>query len=125
MTNKTKRTIIIINTIIICAMLGGGAILKIAGIEKIRNDFTKIGVGEYIQTLGVLELVLLALLLFPKTMRIGFFLLCGYFGGAIATHLSHHDMFLQPAVPLFFVCLHVFLRDKYLFKPSSGQFITY
>jgi hypothetical protein len=125
MTNKPKRTLIIINTIIICAMVGGGAILKIAGLEKIKNDFTKIGVGEYTQALGVLELVLLLLLLYPKTMRIGFFLICGYFGGAIATHLSHHDMFLQPAVPLFFICMNVFLRDKYFFKPSSEQFITY
>jgi hypothetical protein len=83
-----------------------------------------LGVGEYTQMLGISELILLGLLLYPKTMRIGFFLLCGYFGGAMATHLSHHDMFLAPAVPLFFICLNVFLRDKYLLKPSSNQFIT-
>ena len=124
MTNKTKRIIIIINTVIICAMVGGGAILKIIKMEKITNDFTRLGVGEYTQMLGISELILLGLLLYPKTMRIGFFLLCGYFGGAMATHLSHHDMFLEPAIPLFFICLNVFLRDKYLLKPSSNQFIT-
>ena len=124
MTNKTKRIIIIINTVIISAMVGGGAVLKIIKMEKITNDFTRLGVGEYTQMLGISELILLGLLLYPKTMRIGFFLLCGYFGGAMATHLSHHDMFLEPAIPLFFICLNVFLRDKYLLKPSSNQFIT-
>jgi hypothetical protein len=106
-------------------MLGGGAIAKILKIEKIKDDFTRLGVGEYTQMLGVAELILLFLLLYPKTMRVGFFLICCYFGGAMATHLSHQDMFLQPAVPLFFIWLHVFLRDKYLFKPPTDRFIAY
>jgi hypothetical protein len=124
MTIKIKRTIILVNTFVICAMVGGGAILKILNVEKIANDFTRLGVGAYTQMLGVTELIILGLLFYPRTMRIGFFLSCGYFGGAMATHLSHHDMFLLPAIPLFFICLNVFLRDKYFFKTSSDQFIT-
>jgi hypothetical protein len=104
-------------------MVGGGAIAKVLKVEKITNDFTRLGVGAYTQMLGVTELMILGLLLYPRTMRIGFFLSCGYFGGAMATHLSHQDMFLLPAVPLFFICLNVFLRDKLLFKTSSDQFI--
>jgi hypothetical protein len=125
MTNKTKRTIIIINSSIVSLMIGGGAVTKIIKIEKITDDFTKLGVNAYTQMLGVLEIILLALLFYPRTMRIGFFLLCCYFGGAIATQLSHNGMFLLPAVPLFFIWLNVFLRDKYLFKPSSNQFMNF
>ena len=125
MSIKTRRIIIIINTVIICLMMGGGAIAKIVRVEKVQDDFIKLGVGEYTQLLGITEIILLALLLYPKTMRVGFFLICSYFGGAMATHLSHHDMFLVPAIPLFFIWLNAFLRDKYFFKPSSNRFIYY
>ena len=121
---EIKRIIIIVNTVVVSAMVGGGAILKILKMEKITNDFSRLGVGEYTRLLGVSELIILGLLLYPKTMRIGYFLSCAYFGGAMATHLSHHDMLLLPAIPLFFICLNVFLRDQYLFKPSSDHFIT-
>ena len=121
MTNKAKRVIIIINSIIISLMVGDGAIAKIIKVEKVLDDFTKLGVNAYIQILGVVEIFFLILLFYPKTMKIGFYLLCCYFGGAIATQLSHHGMFLLPAVPLFFIWLNVFLRDKYFFKSPSGQ----
>ena len=104
-------------------MVGGGAVAKIIKADKITDDFTKLGVNAYTQILGVLEIILLILLFYPRTMRIGFFLLCSYFGGAIATQLSHNGMFLLPAVPLFFIWLNVFLRDKYFFKPASNQFV--
>ena len=123
MTNKTRRIIVVANSIIVSVMVGGGAIAKIIKAEKITDDFTKLGVDAYTRMLGTLEIILLILLFYPKTMRIGFFLLCAYFGGAIATQLSHHGMFLLPAIPLFFIWLNVFLRDKYLFKPASNQFV--
>jgi hypothetical protein len=125
MTNKTKRVIVIINSAIVSLMVGGGAIAKIIKAEKITDDFTKLGVNAYTQMLGVLEITLLILLFYPRTMRIGFFLLCSYFGGAIATQLSHNGMFLLPVVPLFFIWLNVFLRDRYLFKPASKQFVQF
>lgn len=125
MTNKTKRAIIIINSVIVGLMIGGGAIAKIVKAEKITDDFAKLGVSAYTQVFGVLEIIFLILLFYPKTMRIGFILLCSYFGGAIATQLSHNGMFLLPVIPLFFIWLNVFLRDKYFFKSASNQFVKF
>ncbi|HEX4849661.1 MAG TPA: hypothetical protein VFV08_02590, partial [Puia sp.] len=64
--------------------------------------------------------ILLALLLYRNTMKIGFILMCGYFGGAMATHLSHNDGIIQPLVPLLLICLSVFLRDKTVFYSTAG-----
>ena len=125
MTNKTRKTITIINTSIVTLMLGGGAIAKIIKVEKVVEDFTKLGVGDYVQILGITELILLALLLNSKTMRYGYLLLCGYFGGAIATHISHGDNPLMPIVPLIFVTLSVVLRDRKFFSAKTNQFINY
>jgi hypothetical protein len=124
MNAKTKKTITIINTIIVCLMLVIGAGLKIFRVPAIVEDFNTLGVGRYTQFLGLLELIFLGLLLIPKTMKLGFLLFCGYLGGAIATHLSHNDPFFQPVIPLFFICLNVFLRDKTAFYASSGQFMN-
>jgi len=124
MNAKTKKIIIIINTIIICLMMVIGAGLKIFRAPAVVDDFNTLGVGRYTQFLGLVELIFLVLLLIPKTMKLGFLLLCGYLGGAIATHLSHGDSFYQPIIPLLFICLHVFLRDKTVIRPVSGQFIN-
>jgi hypothetical protein len=106
-------------------MVGGGAVAKIIKVPKVVSDFTKLGVGNYTQILGFAEIILLALLLYPKTMRFGYFLICGYFGGAIATHLSHADNPFSPIVPLLVVSLSVMLRDRKFITPTSDQFINY
>jgi len=102
-------------------MLAGGAIAKILKVSYIQNDFEKLGVGAYTQLLGFCELIFLALLLYPRTMNWGFFLFCSYLGGAMATHLSHGEAFLQPMAPLVLIYLNVFLRDKTIFYPRSSQ----
>ncbi len=39
--------------------------------------------------LGVLELVIVVLFLIPRTSTVGFVLMVGYMGGALATNLTH------------------------------------
>jgi hypothetical protein len=102
-------------------VVAGGAMAKILRIPAIQSDFDKLGVGAYTQVLGFFELFFLALLIYPKTMKWGFFLFCSYLGGAMATHLSHGEAFLQPAAPLLLIYLNVFLRDKTIFYPSSNH----
>src|SRR5215467_1715186 len=100
MSSRSKKIFTVIITTIAALMMVIGAFLKILKQRAIVADFSRLGVGQYTQLLGVFELIFLALLLYRKTMKIGFLLLCGYFGGAMATHLSHNDMILQPVVPL-------------------------
>jgi hypothetical protein len=125
MTNKVRKAATIVVDIIVLLMVGGGAVAKIIKVPKIVSDFTKLGVGDYTQMLGFTELILLGLLLYPKTMRFGYFLMCGYFGGAIATHLSHADNPFLPVPPLLFATISVILRDRKFFTPTSGEFINY
>jgi len=117
-TKKNWGTIVI--SIVVSLMIAIGGILKIIKVRKIQVDFTRLGVAQYTQILGIFELICLGLLLYRKTMKVGFLLLCGYLGGAMATHLSHNDMFLQPAFLLACICLSVFLRDKTVFLPTSN-----
>ena len=124
MTYKTRKRIAIISTAIVCLMVGGSAVVKLLKIQKVVGGFIKIGVGGYLQMLGVSELVFLGLLLYPKTMRFGYFLLCGYFGGAIATQLSHGGNPFPPAAPLVFITLSVALRDRTFFAAASNQFVN-
>ena len=121
----TKQNwVTVVMSIVVSLMIAIGAVLKIIKLRKILLDFSKLGVVQYTQILGIFELICLALLLYKKTMKVGFLLLCSYFGGAIATHLSHNEMFLQPAFLLACVTVSVFLRDKTVFysppNPTAG-----
>ena len=117
MSTRTKSIITTVSTVVVTVVLAGGAIAKILKVPYIQNDFDKLGVGAYTQLLGFTELIFLALLLYPRTMKWGFFLFCSYLGGAMATHLSHGEPFLQPVAPLLLIYLNVFLRDKSIFYP--------
>ena len=50
------------------------------------------------RTLGVVELLSAVLFVIPRTGLLGLLLLSSYLGGAIATHLQHHQDVLFPAV---------------------------
>ena len=124
MSTRTKTIITTISTVVVTVVLAGGAIAKIVKLPNIQNDFEKLGVGAYTQLLGFSELIFLALLLYPRTMNWGFFLFCSYLGGAMATHLSHGEAFLQPMAPLLLIYLNVFLRDKTIFYRHSYHIKT-
>jgi hypothetical protein len=122
--NKTKRMLTIILTIVLSLMITAGAIAKIIKEQSVIASFSKLGVAEYTQTLGVIELVFLALFLYPGTMKIGFLLVCSYLGGAIATHLSHGTIDLKPAILLTLIWISVYLRDKSVFRSTSRRFVN-
>ncbi|SRR5260221_1402179 len=124
MNTKTKRYIAISLTTIVSLIMTAGAFAKVLKVQAVVDSFTKIGVGEYTQILGLFELVFIALYLIPRTMKIGFLLLCSYLGGAIATHLSHHEDFFQPVIPLALIWVTAFLRDGSLFYSKQGKFVN-
>ena len=49
----------------------------------------KVGMKGLEHPLGVLELIIVALFLFPRTSTVGFVLMIGYMGGVLATILTH------------------------------------
>jgi hypothetical protein len=93
-----KRTRTIIGWI--CAGLVGALTLMSAVIDIMpMTDPTSVqmaqdlGILDIAVILGVAKLVLLALYLIPRTSTVGFVLLIGYFGGALATNITHHMAF--------------------------------
>ncbi len=114
MSTKTKRIISIALMIIPSLMLIMSAVMKLIGAEPIVTGLTKAGLGSYISFLGVIELLSVALFLFPKTYKIGFLLICSYLGGALSIELAT----AQPpsaAIFLTIVWIAVFLKDKLMF----------
>jgi hypothetical protein len=96
----------------ILATVGSG-LAKISGAAPVVETLTKLGVGSVIVPLGIAEIVFAIMYLIPRTMSFGFFLLCSYFGGAIATDLSHGG---APVVPI--VVLTLFWLATFMQKPN-------
>ncbi|MDO8648821.1 MAG: DoxX family protein [Candidatus Peregrinibacteria bacterium] len=49
----------------------------------------KLGMEGLMYPLGVLEIIIVVLFLLPRTSTVGFVLMIGYMGGALATNLTH------------------------------------
>ena len=90
-------------------------LMKLAEAEEVIKTLTNLGVADYIPVLGIMEVVFVALFVFPRTMRLGFILLSCYFSGALATELSHDGAPLNPLLPLILIWITAFLRDKSIF----------
>ena len=98
-------------------------IMKLMRSEEVVAGLSKVGVGEYLTPLGLMEIGFTALFIYPKTLRIGFILLTCYFSGALATELSHGAPF-NAALPLALIWISAFLRDRAIFLPGSEVPVT-
>lgn len=98
-----------------------GALIMVSGIAKlvgpapIVETLNKLGVGRYRHLLGVMELVFAILFVIPVTMHLGFILASCYFGGAIATELSHDALKANPFIPIVLLWIGAFVRDRSIF----------
>ena len=112
---KIKKTITIIVTILTAALITLSGIMKLTNNEQVVTKLTKMGVGQFLSILGLMEISFTALFLFPKTRKIGFILLSCYFSGAIATDLSHGENIMAATMPLVLVWISTFLLDSSIF----------
>lgn len=120
MSAKTTRIISIVLMVIPSLMLIMSGVMKLIGAEQIVTGLTKVGLGSYISLFGIIELITVALFLYPKTYKIGFLLICCYLGGALSIELST----AQPpsaAIFLTIVWIAVFLKDKLMFLNSNAS----
>jgi len=116
MNDKLKNILSTSFIVIVNLVIALGAIAKIAGLKSATEALARNGVGNYVRALGIMEIIFVALFLYKKTFRLGFYLLCCYFGGAIATHL------MQPAVPLILIWITTFLRDRTIFLGKQPDY---
>jgi hypothetical protein len=96
-------------------------LMKLIGAEQVVAGLTNGGLGSYITLFGIIELISVALFLYPKTYKIGFLLICCYLGGALSIELAS----AQPpsaAIFLTIVWISVFLKDKLMFiNPGKAE----
>ena len=119
MKSKTNKILKWTPSIIVTLVIVAGAFMKLSAQPQLVEVFSKTGLLPYMKLLGVAELVFVTLFLWSRTLRIGFFLLTAYFGGAMAIELSQHIFFIMPAAILVFVWLAAFLRDNSLFSVTN------
>jgi hypothetical protein len=115
MKSKTNKIVKWAPSIIVALIIGAGSFMKLTAQPQLVEIFSKTGLLPYMKLLGIAEFVFVSLFLWSRTLRIGFFLLTAYFGGAMAVELSQHMFFIMPAVILAFVWLAAWLRDRSLF----------
>lgn len=114
MSTKTQRILSIVLMGIPSLMVALSGVMKLMGAPQIVYALSKAGLGSYIQLFGITELVSVALLLYPKTYKTGFLLLCCYLGGALSIELSA----AQPPMAAVFLTLlwvGIYLKNKQVF----------
>jgi len=121
MKSKTRKFLKWIPSILAALIIVSGSVMKLKAQPQLIEVFSRSGMLPYMKGLGLTELLFVSLFLWPRSLRIGFFLLTAYFGGAMAVELSQHIFFIMPAVILALVWLAAWLRDGSLFSPAQRQ----
>lgn len=118
MNPKVKQILTITFTVLAAGMVILSGIMKLMQSPELVAGLTKAGVGPYIAALGIMEISFALLFLYPKTMKLGFILLCCYFAGALATELSHGAPF-NAVLPMVLIWISAFLRDNSIFLQTQ------
>lgn len=118
MNPNIKRALTLIFTVLAAGMVLFSGTMKLTQTPEVMATFRKTGVEQYVYLLSAMEIVFALLYLYPKTMKLGFILLCCYFAGAIATELSH-NLPLNAILPLVLIWISAFLRDERIFLPGQ------
>ena len=92
MTSRTSTILVWIPTVLLSLFFLMTAVFKFVPVppgSEMEAMMQKIGTAGMEQALGVLQLVILVLFVVPRTSTVGFVLMVGYMGGALATNLTH------------------------------------
>lgn len=112
---KYKKIAITVYTVLVTSMVVMSGIMKLSGLKEAVDTLTKVGVGEYITLLGIMEIVFAGLFIYPATRKLGVLFLTAYFAGAMATDLSHGMPVINAAFTLTLVWIAAFLNDRSIF----------
>ncbi len=86
--SKTRNIIGWVLSALPCAMILFSGSQKIMKAEWMLENMSKVNMLEITPYIGVLEIFCVIIYLLPKTSNIGFFLLCSYIGGIIASETA-------------------------------------
>ena len=113
---KTKRKVNNLTIAFVVLLLAGSGLSKIFHVEMMTEKLNRVGVGQFMTMLGIVELALAALFISSRTMKLSFILLSCYFSGAIATEISHSGNFMVPFIFLVLIWIASFIRERSILK---------
>jgi hypothetical protein len=117
MTTKTKNIINWVLAGLVAFIFIGSAISKFMANEEALAQAAKFGLrASTYNVLGIIELIALALFLYPRTGILGTLLLVAYMGGAICTHLLFVQPMMAPIAISAFVWIVAVVRFSELTK---------
>ena len=100
------------------AVMSLTSILKLIKAAPLVANFEKLNAVHLMSPFGLIQLTAVTLFLIPKTRRIGFFLLCSYLGGIIATR-ALHDVNHIGIILTILLWVGMYLEDKSLFQSND------
>lgn len=111
--SKTRKITAWILVGLMSALVIMSAAMKLmAGADsEIAVNFVKWGLEGKLILVGMGELISVILFLIPRTSSLGVLLLSAHFGGAIATHIEHGEMYMPQAIMLFVIWIANYLRN--------------
>lgn len=109
------NTLIALGALVLLA----SATSKLAQIPKVIAELGAMGVhGNNVTFIAMLEVISALLFLLPATRSAGLLLVSSFLGGAIATHLEHGQLIVQPSVVLLLIWLGTWFRHPEMFWSS-------
>jgi hypothetical protein len=91
------------------------AYFKVAQPEGFLEEWSTTYPAHTAMPIGVIELLVFALYLVPRTRYLGGLLMLAYLGGAVATHVHANDgMFFVPVIVGVVAWMGLYLRDRRL-----------
>lgn len=96
---------------LLTALLIMSAFGKLSGGAEMVSNFDKWGLSGKLTLIGIGELIAALLYIIPKTSSLGLLLLSAHFGGAIATHMEHGEMFMPQATILVVIWITAWVRN--------------
>jgi uncharacterized membrane protein YphA (DoxX/SURF4 family) len=122
MTTKTKNIISWLLAGLVAFIFVGSGISKITANAEALESALKFGLSaSTYSVLGILELIMVALFLYPRTGIVGSLLLVAYMGGAIATHVEHAQPLMAPIMISVFVWIVSAVRFPELTNRLLGK----
>ena len=91
------------------------ALLKFTAIPQVTSMYAILGLGDNLFYLSIIELSCVIILLFPRTMLVGFILQCCYWSGAIGAALIGHISNVLPMIMLLLFSISFYFKKSDLF----------
>lgn len=101
-------------------VLTGSAAAKLLHVQPVAAHMAPLGfAGSKLIFIAILEIASAVLFAYRSTRSFGLLMVSAYLGGAIAVHVSHDQLPLQPGIVLALIWLSIWLRYPHVFSRSN------